>query len=505
VSKLSFEVAEKPAPAPVHKQLKASDLSPDQREAYAGIMTWLNRGSVTKPTLTFAGTAGTGKSTVTAILAHELLKLGPIAFCAFTGKASSVLGRKLAESGIATVNRFVQRDSLTGARPFEPKPYCGTIHGLIYRPCDTCMVEKGYAHTYGAKCREHASAKLEAALGDARPAAVFELPDAGPCLGCDPPPPVKRDGPCHRCGDARYFRREALDRAYRLIVVDEASMVSDEMLEALLGFNVPILAVGDHGQLPPVRGQGSLMKSPDLRLEKIHRQAEGNPIIALSARIRATGDIDDRLEDGNAFTIVPRRDLRDWISKKFPAARLDLDPRISEGILGTVLVSWTNKLRVNLNYDVREALSLSGAPSRGEVVICLKNKPPVYNGMRGVLTCDTVKAGDAGGKAPKWKASIDFVEDGQKETNILLSEHQFFAEKTIDYEEAQKLGVSIARLGELYDMGYALTCHKMQGSQAPEVGVVLEPGLYRMGREERTRWIYTAATRASTRLCVVVG
>jgi exodeoxyribonuclease V len=483
-----------------HRQLTVADLSSDQLEVYQAVMTWLRVGSVTKRTLTIGGFAGVGKSALISVVAHELLKAGPVAFAAFTGKASSVLGRKLATAGIATVNRIVRADLLGGGRAFEPRPYCGTIHGLIFRPCDVCMVEEMHEHTFGGACRE----KGDPMSGVAIEGGAFVLPSDAKCLACDPPPPVKRDGPCHRCGGNRYLRRDQLDRKYRLIVIDEASMVSDDMLDALKSYGVLILAVGDHGQLPPVRGMGSLMKHPDLKLEKIHRQAEGNPIIALSARIRATGDIDDSLEDGDAFTIVSRRDLGDWISKRFTLARLEKDPRTPEGIMGTVLISWTNKLRVGLNYDVREALGLKDAPpSRGEVVICLKNAAPIYNGMRGVLEYDCERAGDAGGKAPKWKASVDFCEDGQRAENILLSEHQFFAEKTIDYDQACALGVSMAQLGSLYDFGYALTCHKCQGSQAPEVGVVLEPGLSRMGRDDRQRWIYTSCTRSEKKLTII--
>lgn len=479
-----------------HRQLVVSDLSPDQRTAYDAITTWLNRGTATKRTLTLGGYAGSGKSALVSVLAHEMP--APLAFCAFTGKAASVLSRKLQASGIATVNRIVPMRE--GVRAFKPRPYCGTIHGLVYRPCDVCMVEEKHEHTYGAKCRENA----DPMDGVRIEGGAFVEPSAGSCLACDPPPPVKRDGPCHRCQSNRYLRRGRLDRPYRLIVVDEASMVSDEMLKVLLSYSVPILAVGDHGQLPPVRGQGSLMRAPDLRLEKIHRQAEGNPIIALSARIRETGDIDDALEDGNAFSIISQRGLKDWIASRWAGgARLDADPHSPEGALGSVLISWTNRLRVNLNYDVRESIGHEGAPRRGEPVICLANAAPIYNGMRGVLMGDCTRAGDAGGRAPKWKASVDFVEDGQTATSILLSEHQFFAEKTIDYDAASELGVSLSSLGQRYDFGYAMTCHKMQGSSAHEIGVVVEPGLIRMSRDERTRWLYTSCTRAEKKLCVI--
>jgi exodeoxyribonuclease-5 len=477
-----------------HHQLTLSDLSPDQRVAYDAISMWLNRGTATKRILTLGGYAGSGKTAITSVLAHEMPR--PLAFAAFTGKASSVLGRKLAAAGIATVNRIVSKASGGGIPGMEPRPYCGTIHGLIYRPCDACMIEKTYPHTFGDGCIAPQDEASEEELNAATHA-------GGKCLGCEPPPPVKREGQCPRCQNARYLRRERLDRMYRLIVIDEASMVSDEMVAELSSYGIPILAVGDHGQLPPVKGTGSLMVSPDLRLEKIHRQAAGNPIIALSARIRETGTIDDSLEDGVAFTILPERRLDQWIAERWTKARLEADPTTPAGALGSVLVSYSNRARVNLCYSVRNALGLEGNPKKGEAVICLANKAPIYNGMRGVMAADSVRAGDAGGLAPKWKSTVDFVEDGQRAENVLLSEHQFFCEKTIDYDTAQEIGVSMSQLGERYDFGYALTCHKMQGSQASEVGVYVEGFLARRSRDERTRWLYTACTRASERLSVI--
>jgi hypothetical protein len=364
-------------------RLTAEDLSTDQREMYAGIQAWLDRGTRTKQTLTCAGFAGTGKSTVVSVLARELPS--PLAFCAFTGKASSVLGRKLAVSGIETTNRAVKYDRVTGSRPYEPRPYCGTIHGLVYRPCPECMVEEEFEHTNLPGCKKwEASAGQEQGVG------------GGPCFACTPPPPKPRSGPCGTCGGARFIRRERLDRDYNLIVVDEASMVSDEILETLLGYDVPVLAVGDHGQLPPVRGVGSLMRRPDLRLEKIHRQAAGNPIIALSAKVRETGDIDYSLVDGDRFVVESVQDIERVIDKRFAGSRIDVvkkfvggrldeDPLSDSGILGTVFVTWKNSSRCVLNKGVRVALECAGAPSRGEVVVCLKNKPPAYNGMRAVL------------------------------------------------------------------------------------------------------------------------
>jgi exodeoxyribonuclease-5 len=484
------------------KKLGVEDLSPDQREAYSAIKAWLNRGVGTKQTLSLGGFAGTGKSTVISVLAHELLEQGNVAFAAFTGKASSVLGRKLRESGISTVNRISGKNP-----PMGRIPYCGTVHGLMYTPCEACMTEQVFEHNMGAKCRAEGAAGAKQEKAGAEVAWRERLHVMGydtildPCRACDPPPPIKREGPCKRCRDARFFRREALDRNYGLLVIDEASMISDDLLQDLKTFNVPILAVGDHGQLPPVRGTGSLMKSPDLRLEKIHRQAEGNPIIALSAHIRENGDVSEEFDDSDHVLFLSRRRLADWIASRFPASRLEADPNTPEGIMNTILISWTNKQRCGLNDQVRATMGISGEPiKRGEVVIALKNKAPVYNGMRGILLADGIRAGTK--ECPQWKTDVHFVEDDLVSKNVCMAEAQFFGEKTIDYDIAQEMGVSLGKLGELYDLGYALTCHKSQGSQAPEVAVLMA-GIQSMAVRDRTSWAYTAVTRASSKLVIV--
>lgn len=83
-----------------------------------------------------------------------------------------------------------------------------------------------------------------------------------------------------------------------LIIVDEVSMVNATIWEDLRSFKIPILAVGDHGQLPPIGDALALMKDPDHTLTKIHRQAEGNPIIACSVMAREEGHIPEGIYTG---------------------------------------------------------------------------------------------------------------------------------------------------------------------------------------------------------------
>jgi len=485
--------------------ISVPDLSADQKLVYDGIKEWL--AGRRSPTLTVGGFGGTGKSTVVSVLANELVPMGPIAFCAFTGKASSVLARKLKEAGVLTASR------ISAKMPLGPTPYCGTIHGLIYRPCDACMEEEEHKHTLrGPACRAEGAvvpprqhcmrdpSVTGCCAGEGRcdcECVVCSPPEGGEekCLACDPPPPVKRDGPCSQCHGARYFRRTKVDRDYRLIVVDEASMVDDSMLGDLLKFDVPILAVGDHGQLPPVKGVGGLMKHPDLRLEKIHRQAEGNPIIRLSKAIREKGYINPRLADGDRIRILSKDDLDEWIGEVFPR-------RFAAGgreALGAALIAWTNRSRCALNEKVRAALGFDDQPpKKGETMICLKNEAPIYNGMRGILSYDAEMVGtDAN---PRWKSEVNFVEDGLTAEPI-MSHAQFFAEKTVDYDRCRELGIPWRQLGQLYDFGFAMTCHKAQGSQFDEVGVLVD-GLRAMSDNDRRAWLYTAVTRASERVVI---
>ena len=62
-----------------------------------------------------------------------------------------------------------------------------------------------------------------------------------------------------------WIRKEDDEIDFDLIIVDEASMVDQKIWEDLKSYGVPIIAVGDHGQLPPISGSFNLMSSPQLK------------------------------------------------------------------------------------------------------------------------------------------------------------------------------------------------------------------------------------------------
>jgi len=73
-----------------------------------------------------------------------------------------------------------------------------------------------------------------------------------------------------------------------LIVIDECSMVDEEIARDLMRYGKPILVLGDPAQLPPVSEDGGFFTEaePDVMLTEIHRQAENNPILFLATEVR---------------------------------------------------------------------------------------------------------------------------------------------------------------------------------------------------------------------------
>lgn len=312
--------------------------------------------------------------------------------------------------------------------------------------------------------------------------------------------PYEKDGKVHFTDK---FKDKALKRVSLhgtdLIVVDEASMVSDQILADLTEYGVPILAVGDHGQLPPVGGSGSLMRDPMLRLEKIHRQAEGNPIIQVAAYVRTHGGFPRPLPEGirhlhGAPTFY--KDLRGHVTNATP-----------EALFETAVLSYTNASRRRSNRVIREQrwgeARASEGVQPGDIVLCLKNDHPrrIFNGMRGVV--ERVKHKP---ETPFDYLVVDFPDDHMTFSGDVLRA-QFGRDATFETaDQLKEVGVDVASTKNLpfalLDYGYAMTVHKAQGSQFQQVYLCLEKP-YFVDSDTWIRWAYTGTSRASENLTLV--
>ncbi len=274
-----------------------------------------------------------------------------------------------------------------------------------------------------------------------------------------------------------------------LIVVDEASMLNQYLWLDVLGAGKPVIAIGDHGQLPPIEGSFNLLEKPDLTLERIHRQAEGHPIIQLAHEVRLTGKI-----PAGKFGKGVRK--YSWATDEASDIHGAIEEIMDKDPDERLLLCGRNKTRIELNRSIRSKLGReSDEPEAGDRVVCLKNEYtkslPIYNGMTGI-----VESSESEGK--HWYSmSIDFPEDGRR-FDGLVSRYGFLADKT----KETTAGLSPKEMGSRFDFGYALTVHKAQGSQAKEV-VLFEERFQKMDDEMWRRWLYTAVTRAREKLTVI--
>lgn len=324
----------------------------------------------------------------------------------------------------------VLHEKLRGAGSLIEKDFCGTIHRLIYDP-------------------------------------VFDL--KGRVVGWTKTAKIRGD----------------------LVIVDEASMVNGPIWNDILSYEVPVIAVGDHGQLPPVEGTFNLMEDPDLKLEEIHRQAAGSPIIQLSMRARLEGEIPcGRFADG--VEKVRRRDEETEARLNSLFSRYDLD---------TMVICGLNRTRVNLNRHIRSLLGFEGDdPRPGARVVCLRNnylakECRIFNGMLGTIVSIRKER-----KAKKGQACRAVIEmDGEDAPYVgRVNRDQFDNPKTLSYagDPMRERGV------DLFDWGYVLTVHKAQGSEARKV-ILFEQRTPLWAGEMWNRWLYTGVTRAQEELLIV--
>jgi exodeoxyribonuclease-5 len=403
------------------------DLTGDQLAALEQIIKWHDGGGW--PPLTLGGLAGTGKTTLIAMLPGALPG-ARVAYAAYTGKAASVLARKLADAGTdAPVS---------------------TLHRLLYTPAGQvlCALSGEVLAEHALRCAAHPGE------GDPCPVrhAVAFTPKRDPLAGLD------------------------------LVVADEASMIPAGLWADLTGHGVPVLAAGDHGQLPPVQSAFNLMAAPDLILEEVRRQDAADPdgagILAMARWARERGHIPPGAYGPGVVKIaLPHLGLP---GTGLHPAQADL------------IICATNATRVWHNAAMRNWHGRSGPPQPGDRVICLRNNHDqgLFNGQRGVITAAGSRA-SAGGQ-PAWPMTIE-LEDLEVPWSGLVAAAPFGQQKP-ELPRDRDLAV--------FDYGYAITAHKSQGSQAPRLLVIEEGWPPPGGDGFRRRWLYTAVTRAEKQLTV---
>lgn len=284
-----------------------------------------------------------------------------------------------------------------------------------------------------------------------------------------------------------------------LIIVDEASMVNKEIWDDLTYYQIPIIAVGDHGQLPPIGGKFNLMENPQLKLTEVLRQSKNNPIIKLSESVRKTGFIRPGMYSKN----VVKMDWNNPVCQQF-IKNLQVDE-------DTIILCGFNKTRTSLNKLIRDKLAFTkNHPYPGERVICLKNNHDnkIMNGQLGTLMWLTVP-----GTKNSTIYEMTIKLDNDKAAYCNLVHNDCFGKETYDNmyqlydkDERKKYYGLMKETGfksiDAFDFGYAISVHRSQGSEWDKV-VLFEQRTSHWDDEYYKRWLYTAVTRARKKLVII--
>ena len=307
----------------------------------------------------------------------------------------------------------------------------------------------------------------------------------------------------------RVVRKDKIDSSIRLIVLDETSMVSDDVLRDLLSFGVKCLCCGDPAQLPPVKGSNSLLTMPVVTLKEIVRQEKYNPIVRLAETVRRGGQLQYG-RDG-CVAVLPRRSLT-------REARAALFLEADQIIVGT------NRTRNAVNREVR---TLCGIPEEallpcdGEKLVCTLNdwsktldEKGEFHLVNGIIgTAHNVREQEDGLGLLDFTPDFlpDTLEDLPFDAGVFLTGRYFhgYGDKAyllsngiVVHEDSPALRRFKVRREDAicrFEFAYAVTCHKAQGSEYDNVVVLDESAYFEDGRE----WLYTAVTRAKKQLTII--
>lgn len=453
-------------------------LSDDQEKALESVTRWLASapsplfssrtilGSERKVTIGFAhdypvcavgGLAGTGKTTILREMGEMYSN---VRFVTPTHKAAGVLRGKL---------------------PAELKRQVTTYHQLIYlpKPSYTCQLS-GLSMMPLPSCSCLPEDNCE------------HVPGFYPCRRHEAYPDKEGAYPCKAQEHLEFEKREYLEGHINLIVVDEASMLTELEVNDIRSYGVAVMLVGDYGQLPPVKAKmNPWILEPKLRLTVNHRQGEASGIPEAAEDARLHGRL-LKAAYGDSVRVLSMTDPRiDDLLKGFhPDARER-----------TVLCQY-NKTRANLNQLFHEQYG-EDILQEGERLMSLQR-------IEAATVIDPV-TGDAYGETKVLNGTIATVRRVDR-----IASRFVYAVLELDCDWRGVPGVHILvkmsaeQLGQpdrlpfdqkpkdtsLWDYCYAITAHKAQGSEFSQVIVVQES----IGDR---RWLYTSVTRARDALVVI--
>ena len=293
--------------------------------------------------------------------------------------------------------------------------------------------------------------------------------------------------------------RPTLEGNYSLIVVDEISMLPNDLWELLLSHKKHVIALGDPFQIPPIdkKQDNHVLDKPHIFLDEIMRQAAESEIIRLTMDIR-------EYKAPNYFKGEEIQVLKPY--------------EVVDGMYhwADQIICATNRKRHEINNFMRQAAGRGDEPESGDKIICCRNCWEKVD-----MTGDNALVNGTIGTLGEFETGFqEYPIFGFPSVPVMrsqiLTNDGMFEEVIMDYQALKEgkpfltseQAYQIYRRPDLknlepveFNYGYAITGHRAQGSEWDKVLVFEEK--FPFDKEEHARWLYTAATRASEKLVLV--
>ncbi|ASG67197.1 helicase [Francisella halioticida] len=344
---------------------------------------------------------------------------------------------------------------------------------------------------------------------------------------------------------------------YDFVVIDEASMINNDLLDLItkeLRSSSKVLFLGDKAQIPPIGDKSSPVFDLENRynLTILMRQAEDNPLAELSQRLR---DAEESLpeflikretslnsSDEGVIFKSSNESFREELKNVFSSNSAKTDPNYAK------LIAWRNKTVMQSNLIIRELVFGEKAKQleKGDVLTgyravkaTQKDAFLINNGVDYKVVDVSKKLKNANGiygydikfleKSRVFKGFDEksmFIVDTQDSSNLhdyaeihdaLLfqarSDKQWSVYNSFRRDNILMKDIYRYKDGGLrnkscwirkdLDYGFAITVHKSQGSTYKKVFVLLKDILLNKNTAERNQILYVAMTRPQ-KLCVVL-
>jgi tRNA A37 threonylcarbamoyladenosine biosynthesis protein TsaE len=295
-------------------------------------------------------------------------------------------------------------------------------------------------------------------------------------------------------------------KAYHVIFVDEASMVSKtvytDLIREIQSAHAKVIFFGDNFQLEPVGDDPEILNRKNFELTEVKRQGAGSEILLYATCLRNLRQV-----------VIPEQSCGEVkILDKQAVARAFLQSVIHNE--NSIFITGTNKARMVLNKKARQVkfgITATDEPREGDRILFIGNGTYFVNGDK--LTLDQVTVIEALAlpvkeNAEKFSTSVEayLITNGSHKIILLpaierssVYHGQFiYADQHFPIDWCDKNPYTrkyeLSKNVSIATYGYVVTAHKSQGSQWEKVFV------HQDAFRNNPRWLYTAVTRAEKEL-----